>query len=97
MRGIANKKAYYNPIHRAAQVSFTNQKQGASPVVQWLSAHILLRRPGVHRPSSRLWTWHRLASHAVAGIPHIKWRKMGTDVSSGPVFLSKKRRISSRC
>ena len=24
---------------------------------------------------------------------HIKWRKMGTDVSSGPVFLSKKRRI----
>ena len=34
-------------------------------------------------------------SHAVVGVPHIKWRKMGTDVSSGPVFLSKKRRISS--
>ena len=34
-------------------------------------------------------------SHAVAGIPHIKYRKMGTDVSSGPVFLSHKRRISS--
>ena len=30
------------------------------------------------------------------GVPHIKWRKMGTDVSSGPVFLSKKR-IGSRC
>ena len=29
-------------------------------------------------------------SHAVVGIPHIKWRKMGMDVSSGPVFLSKK-------
>ena len=28
-------------------------------------------------------TWHRLASHAVVGVPHIKWRKMGTDVSSG--------------
>ena len=34
-------------------------------------------------------------SHAVAGVPRIKRRKMGTDVSSGPVFLSKKRRIGS--
>ena len=33
--------------------------------------------------------------HAVVGIPHMKWRKMGMDVSSGPVFLSKKRRIGS--
>ena len=38
---------------------------------------------------------HRLASHAVAGIPHIKQRKMGTDVSSGPAFLSKERRTGS--
>ena len=38
-----------------------------------------------------------LSSRAVAGIPHIKYRKMGTDVSSGPVFLSKKRRIGGRC
>ena len=34
-------------------------------------------------------------NHAVAGIPRIKQRKMGMDVSSGPVFLSKKRRIGS--
>ena len=34
-------------------------------------------------------------SHAVVGVPRIKWRKMGTDVSSGPVFLSKKRKIGS--
>ena len=26
----------------------------------------------------------------MVGVPHIKQRKMGTDVSSGPVFLSKK-------
>ena len=32
-----------------------------------------------------------LASHAVVGVPHIKERKMGTDVSSGPIFLSKTR------
>ena len=32
-----------------------------------------------------------------AGVPYIKWRKMGTDISSEPVFLSKKRRIGSRC
>ena len=36
-----------------------------------------------------------MAHHAVLGIPHIKWRKMGTDVSSGPGFLSKKRRTGS--
>ena len=48
------------------------------------------RQPGVHRLGSRLRTWHRLARHAVVGVPHIKWRKMGMDVSSGPVFLNKK-------
>ena len=36
---------------------------------------------------------HCLSSHAVAGIPHIKERKRSTNVSSGPIFLSKKRRI----
>ena len=35
---------------------------------------------------------HCLSSHAEAA-SHIKWRKMGTDVGPGPVFLSKKRRI----
>ena len=40
---------------------------------------------------------HHLASHAVGGVPHIKWRKMGVDVSSRPLFLSKKWRIGSRC
>ena len=36
-------------------------------------------------------------SHTVVGVPHIKQRKMGTDVNSGPVFLSKKRGIGGRC
>ena len=40
---------------------------------------------------------HCLSSHAVASVLHTEWRKMGTDVSSGPVFLSQKRRIGSRC
>ena len=30
-------------------------------------------------------------------VSHIKQRKMNMGVSSGPVFLSKKRRIGSRC
>ena len=34
-------------------------------------------------------------SHAVVGVPHMKQRKMDMDVSSGPVFLSKKRRIGN--
>ena len=40
---------------------------------------------------------HDSSSHAVVDVPHIKERKMGTDVSSGLVFLSKKRRIGGRC
>ena len=71
---------------------------GVAPVVQRLSAHILLQWPGVRRFGSQVQPWHCLASHAVVGVLHIKWRKMGTDVSSGPDFLSKKkRRIGSRC
>ena len=33
---------------------------------------------------------HGLSSHDVAGVPHIKLRKMVTNVSSGPLSLSKK-------
>ena len=32
---------------------------------------------------------HRSSSHAVVGVPHVKQREMGTDVSLEPVFLSK--------
>ena len=67
----------------------------AGPVAQRLSVHMLLRWPRVCQFRSRVQTWHRLASHAVVGVPHIKWRKMGTDVRSGPVFLKKKWRIGS--
>ena len=66
-------------------------------MAQQLSAHVPLQRPGVRWFGSRVRTWHRLASHAVVGVPHIKERKVGMDVSSGPVFLSKKRRIGSKC
>ena len=66
-------------------------------MAQWLSVHILLWRPGVFWFGSRVRTWHQVTDHTVVGVPHTKWRKMGMDVSSGPVFLSKKRRIGSRC
>ena len=70
---------------------------GAGLVAQWLSLCVLLRWPSVRWFGSQVWTWHHLSSHAVAGIPHIKQRKMGMDVSSGPIFRSKKRRIGGRC
>ena len=67
------------------------------PVAQQLSAHVPLWRPGVWQFGFRVPTWHCLASHAVVGVPHIKKRKMDTDVRSGPVFLGKKRRTGRRC
>ena len=38
-----------------------------------------------------------LGNPCCGSVPHIKYKKMGTDVSSGSVFLSKKRRIGGRC
>ena len=66
-------------------------------MAQLLSSHVPLLRPGVHQFGSQVQTWHHLASHAVIVVPHMKWGKMGMGVSSGPVFLSKKRKIGSRC
>ena len=77
--------------------SLKTNRAGAGPVVQQLSSHVPLWRPEVHQFGSRVRTWHHLASQAVVGVPHIKERKMGTDVRSGPVFLGKKRRIGGRC
>ena len=65
---------------------------GGTAVECW---HVPVQWPGVRRFGSRVWTWHGLAGHAVVGVPHIKYRKVGTDVSSEPVFLSKRRRIGS--
>ena len=59
---------------------------------QRLSVHVPLWRPRVRRFESQVRTWHCLAGYAVVGVPHIKWRKMGTDVSSGLVFLKKKKK-----
>ena len=78
------------------QSPIKNAKCGARPVVQWLSSHVPLlggRGSRVQIPGADMTPLGK--SHAVVGVPHIKWRKVGTDVSSGPVFLSKKRIGSS--
>ena len=49
-----------------------NNSRGAGPMVQRLSSHILLRWPRVHWFGSQVWTWHCLANHTAAGVPHIK-------------------------
>ena len=49
-----------------------------------------LQQPGVRQFGSRRAAMHHLANYAVVA-SHIKWRKMGMDVSPGPVFLSKKK------
>ena len=78
-------------------MDFKTISRGARLVAQQLSLHVPLQRPRVCQFRSQVQTWHCLASHAVIDILHIKWRKMGTDVSSEPVFLSKKRRLGGRC
>ena len=79
------------------EISKRRKGLGAGLVAQWLSLHLPLWRPRVCQFGSPVKPMHCLASHAVAGIPQIKQRKVGMDVSSGPVFLSRKRRIGGRC
>ena len=66
-------------------------------MAQWLSSQVAFQRPGFSvrgsPPESPVQTYVPLGSHAVAGVPHKKWRKMGTDVSSGPVFFFKKNKV----
>ena len=45
---------------------------GAGLMAQRLSSHVLLWWPGICRFRSQVQSWHHLALHAVAGIPHIK-------------------------
>ena len=56
-----------------------------SLVAQRLSLHIPPWWPGVRRFRSQVQTWHHLASHAVAGIPHVskgKWAQMSAQGQS---------------
>ena len=75
---------------------YINSKSGAGLVAQWLSAHILLLSGPGFTGSDPGWGHGAACQKPCCGRhPRIKWRKMGMNVSSGPVFLSKKRRISS--
>ena len=54
------------------RIQIKNLYPGASPVAQQLNVHVPLQWPRVRRFGSWVQTWHRLASHAVVGVPHIK-------------------------
>ena len=48
------------------------RRPGAGPVAQRWSLSAPIGRPGVRWFGSWVRTWHRLASHAVVGVPHRK-------------------------
>ena len=56
-----------------------NTNKRAGPVAQRFSAQVPLWRPGVPRFGSGVRTWHRLASQAVVGVPHIPIYKVEED------------------
>ena len=64
------------------------QIPGARLEVQWLNSHALLWWPRVCRFRSRTQTSTQLIKLCCGSVSHIKWRKIGTDVSSGPIFLT---------
>ena len=71
-----------------------NRGQPCDPAVKF--AHSASWQLRVCHFRSQKQTQHCLPkAMAVVGIPRIKQRKMGMDVSSGTAFLSKKRKIGS--
>ena len=68
----------------------------ASPMVQQLSAHVpsAARDSQVQIPGADM---VQLDKPCCGRRPTCKVEEMGMDVSSGPVFLSKKKRTGSRC
>ena len=50
--------------------------------------------PGVRRFGSTAQTYTLLVMSCCGGIPHTKCREIGTDVSSGPVFLTKNKQTN---
>ena len=76
------------PSHKKGEVR-------AGLVAQQLSPHVLLPWLRVCRFGSRGWIYAHLTSQAVAGVPHIKQRKMGMDVKSGLIFLKKKKKYGT--
>ena len=62
---------------------------GAGPEAWWLDLCTPLQQLGAHRFRSWAQAWHCSSSHAVEA-PHIKQRKIGTNVGSGTVFLKQR-------
>ena len=69
---------------------FRNESTGASLVAQWLSSLCSASAAQVHRPRSWVETY---TTHqpCFGSDPHIKQRKIGTDISSELIFLKQKK------
>ena len=61
-------------------------------MAEWLSSHALLQQPGVNWFGSWAQTYTPLIKPCCGGVPHTKQRKAGTDVGSGPLFLTKTKK-----
>ena len=72
MLGETNSQSWLSINANSVFFIVLKKGKGASPAMQQLSSHVLLQWPGVRRFGSRVWTYAALASHAVAGFPHIK-------------------------
>ena len=69
----------------------------ASPVVWQLSSSVLLQRTPVHQFGSQAWTYTQIITSCCGRCPTYKIEEDDMNVSSGPIFLSKKRRIGRGC
>ena len=69
-----------------------SQKMGADPMAQCLSSVLSALAAWVHQLVSQAWTF-TTRQPCCGSDQHIKWRKIGTDDSSGRIFLSKTNKL----
>ena len=79
-----------SPGCHGLQTTVKTQSRGAGPVAQWLSLRGLLQRPGVPGFGSWARTYTPLINSCCGSVPHTKWRRTGTDISSATIFLKQK-------
>ena len=85
-RGVCSRQSSAIFLRSAHEAKY-HIEFGASLVAYFLGLHTPLWWSGVHGFGSRARTQHCSSSHTVVA-SHMKQKKIGSDVSSGPAFLT---------
>ena len=86
-------RAARDKVEKVGEVIKGHLRMGLAQWLKSLGSSALLEQPRVCGFGSWARTYTQLIKPCCGSVPHIKWRNLGTDVSSRTVFLTKKKRL----